>query len=69
MRESGRPVLHTAKGRSETRYGSMSRTVTLPPGANEDEVTADYTNGMLTVSVGMGREKTEEKHIEVKHGG
>ncbi|GAA2899427.1 hypothetical protein GCM10010524_34300 [Streptomyces mexicanus] len=43
--------------------------MTLPPGANEDEVTADYTNGMLTVSVGMGREKTEEKHIEVKHGG
>ncbi len=32
VRESGRPVLHTAKGRSETRYGSMSRTVTLPPG-------------------------------------
>lgn len=57
------------KHRSEIRYGSMSRTVTLPPGADEDDVTADYTDGMLTVSVGMGRERTEEKHIEVRHGG
>jgi HSP20 family molecular chaperone IbpA len=57
------------KHRSEIRYGSMSRTVTLPPGADEDDVTADYTDGMLTVSVGMGRERTEEKHIEVQHGG
>jgi HSP20 family molecular chaperone IbpA len=57
------------KHRSEIRYGSMSRTVTLPPGADEDDVRADYTDGILTVSVGMKREKTEEKHIEVKHGG
>jgi HSP20 family molecular chaperone IbpA len=56
------------KHRSEIRYGSMSRSVTLPPGADEDDVRADYTNGMLTVSVGLGREKTQEKHIEVKHG-
>jgi HSP20 family molecular chaperone IbpA len=56
------------KNRSEIRYGSMSRSVTLPPGANEDDVKADYTNGMLTVSVDLGREKAEEKHIEVKHG-
>ncbi|MFB7596174.1 Hsp20/alpha crystallin family protein [Streptomyces sp. NPDC056160] len=56
------------KHRSEIRYGSMSRSVTLPPGADEDDVRADYTNGMLTVSVGVGREKTEERHIEVKRG-
>ncbi|MGI5133259.1 MULTISPECIES: Hsp20/alpha crystallin family protein [unclassified Streptomyces] len=55
------------KNRSEIRYGSMSRSVTLPPGANEDDVEADYTNGMLTVSVGLGREKAEAKHIQVKH--
>ncbi|MER6126410.1 Hsp20/alpha crystallin family protein [Streptomyces sp. NPDC001795] len=56
------------KNRSEIRYGSMSRSVSLPPGANEDDVKADYTNGMLTISVGLGREKAEAKHIEVKHG-
>jgi HSP20 family molecular chaperone IbpA len=56
------------KHRSEIRYGSMSRSVTLPPGADEEDVRADYTNGMLTVSVGLGREKAQEKHIEIKHG-
>ncbi|MEU6370460.1 Hsp20/alpha crystallin family protein [Streptomyces sp. NPDC046931] len=56
------------KDRSEIRYGSVSRSVTLPPGADEDDVRADYTNGMLTVSVRLGRETAEAKHIEVEHG-
>ncbi|WP_405876886.1 Hsp20/alpha crystallin family protein [Streptomyces sp. NBC_01136] len=56
------------KNRSEIRYGSMSRSVTLPPGANEDDVKADFTDGILTVSVGRASEKAEEKHIDVKHG-
>lgn len=56
------------KNHSEIRYGAMSRSVTLPPGADEDDVTADYTDGMLTVSVGLGAEKTEAKHVEIKHG-
>ncbi|MFF3518113.1 Hsp20/alpha crystallin family protein [Streptomyces sp. NPDC002573] len=55
------------KNRSEIRYGSMSRSVSLPPGANEDDVEADYTDGMLTVSVGLGRRKAEARHIEVTH--
>ncbi|MFJ9867549.1 Hsp20/alpha crystallin family protein [Streptomyces sp. NPDC101165] len=56
------------KNHSEIRYGAMSRSVTLPPGADEDDVTADYTDGMLTVSVGLGAEKAEAKHVEIKHG-
>ncbi|MFJ8361846.1 Hsp20/alpha crystallin family protein [Streptomyces sp. NPDC093984] len=56
------------KNRSEIRYGSLSRSVTLPPGADEDDVRADYTDGMLTVSVGLGQKKAEAKRIEVKHG-
>nr|BFD81814.1 alpha-crystallin HspX [Streptomyces sp. Xyl84] len=56
------------KHRSEIRYGSMSRSVPLPPGADEDDVRAECTNGMLTVSVGVGRPRTEERHIEVKRG-
>ncbi|GAA3784752.1 Hsp20/alpha crystallin family protein [Streptomyces chiangmaiensis] len=55
------------KNRSEIRYGAMSRSVTLPPGTDEDDVRADYTDGMLTVTVGLGREKAEAKHIEVTH--
>jgi HSP20 family molecular chaperone IbpA len=42
--------------------------VTLPPGADEDDVKADYTDGMLTVSVGMGAEKPSAKHVEIQHG-
>ncbi|MFJ8789850.1 Hsp20/alpha crystallin family protein [Streptomyces sp. NPDC102462] len=56
------------KNRSEIRYGTMSRSVTLPPGADEDDVRADYTDGILTVSVGMGSEKAEARHVEIHHG-
>ncbi|MFF7125609.1 Hsp20/alpha crystallin family protein [Streptomyces sp. NPDC016566] len=55
------------KNHSELRYGEMSRSVTLPPGADEDDVKADYTDGMLTVSVGLGAEKAEAKHVEIRH--
>ena len=32
-----------SKGRSEFSYGSFSRTVSLPPGADEDDITATST--------------------------
>ena len=46
------------KHRSEFRYGSFSRSLQLPSAANEDDITAGYRDGILTVSVGL---KTEEK--------
>ncbi|MFJ9863862.1 Hsp20/alpha crystallin family protein [Streptomyces sp. NPDC101165] len=55
------------KEHSEIRYGAMSRSVTLPPGADEDDITAEYSDGMLTVSIGLGAEKPEAKHVEIKH--
>lgn len=55
------------KNHSEIRYGAMSRSVTLPPSADEDDVKADYAKGMLTVRVGLGTDKTEAKHVEIKH--
>jgi len=56
-----------SNGRSEFSYGSFVRTVTLPPGASEDDITAGYDKGILTVSVGVN-EKSEPaaKRIEVK---
>lgn len=42
--------------RSEFRYGSFERTVQLPPGATEDDVTATYTDGVLEVRVPVGPE-------------
>ncbi len=36
---------------SERQYGSFSRSFRLPPDADEDKVTADLKNGVLTVTV------------------
>ncbi|MGD0066887.1 MAG: Hsp20/alpha crystallin family protein [Streptosporangiaceae bacterium] len=55
------------KHRSEFRYGSFTRSLPLPPHVNEDDVTASYAHGILTVAVGMHSEKKEAvKKIEVK---
>jgi HSP20 family protein len=54
------------KHRSEFRYGSFSRTVTLPANADEGAITANYRDGILTISVGLKTEqKTSAKKIEV----
>ena len=39
------------KNRRELHYGSFTRTVTLPPGARADAITASYTDGVLEVRV------------------
>jgi HSP20 family molecular chaperone IbpA len=48
-----------AKHRSEFRYGSFSRTLELPPGADAGDVTAEYANGILTVRVALKGEQHE----------
>jgi HSP20 family protein len=42
--------------RSEFRYGSFERTVPLPAGATEDDVTATYNDGVLEIRVPVGPE-------------
>lgn len=37
--------------RSEFHYGSYTRTLKLPPGANESDITAAYTDGVLEIRV------------------
>ncbi|MEU2856827.1 hypothetical protein ACIQWL_20955 [Streptomyces mirabilis] len=39
-----------------------------PVGGIGIDAQADYTDGMLTVSVGMGAEKPSAKHVEIQHG-
>ena len=57
------------KHRSEFRYGSFSRTLTLPVNADEEAVTASYNDGILTISVGLKAEhKVSAKKIEVVKG-
>jgi HSP20 family protein len=37
--------------RFERRFGTFSRSVTLPAGVNEQDIKADYTNGVLEIRV------------------
>ena len=55
-----------SKGRSEFSYGSFERTVTLPQGADEDDIKASYDKGILTVSVGVSEPKKTEKKIAIE---
>jgi HSP20 family protein len=56
-----------AKGRSEFCYGSFTRSVTLPAGANKEDIKATYDKGILTVDVAVPKQAAAaEKHIEVK---
>ena len=55
-----------SRGRSEFSYGSFVRSVALPAGANEDDITATYGKGILTVSVGVSETAPAEKHIELQ---
>ncbi len=52
-------------GRSEFSYGTFVRTVSLPTGANEDDVKATYEKGILTVSVPVTEAKAGGKQVKV----
>jgi HSP20 family protein len=52
-------------GRSEFSYGSFVRTVSLPAGADEEDVTATCDKGILTVSVAVTESKPAEKHVPI----
>jgi HSP20 family protein len=54
--------------REEIRYGSLSRTLPLPPGCGETDVSADYTDGILTVRVPLAAEKPEVTRVPVTRG-
>jgi HSP20 family protein len=56
------------KAHSEFRYGSFSRRIPLPPGADEDHIQASYDKGILEIVVGMKQKKGKqaEKKVAVK---
>ena len=51
--------------RSEFRYGSFERTMPLPKGSTEDDVSATYTDGILEIRVPIDREADTTKHIPI----
>jgi HSP20 family protein len=52
---------------SEREYGAFQRSFRLPPDAQADDVTADFTNGVLVVKVPKaGPPKERTKKIEIR---
>jgi HSP20 family protein len=49
----------------EHRFGSFSRTVTLPEGVDTDKAEASYENGILTITLPK-REEVKPKSLKVK---
>jgi HSP20 family protein len=47
---------------SEFRYGTFSRSVTLPAGVTQDDVQASYQDGVLEVRVPMPAEPVSRSH-------
>jgi len=53
--------------RVERRYGGFSRSFTLPSTVNAEDVSADYTNGVLKIRLGK-RAEAKPKQIKVSVG-
>jgi len=55
--------------RHEMRYGSFTRTLPLSEGATEDDIKADYRNGVLEIRVPVAQPavQAEPKKISVSH--
>lgn len=53
------------KEHSEFRYGSFTRSITLPEGIKEEDISASYDKGILTVTAPLGERTTTARRIEV----
>ena len=51
--------------RVERRYGTFSRSFSLPPTVDATRVSADYRNGVLTITLPM-REESKPRQIKVE---
>jgi HSP20 family protein len=54
--------------RQEIRYGAFNRTLPLPPECGEDDVTAEYTDGILTVRVPKAAVKSATTKVPITRG-
>ena len=51
------------RGYSERRYGSFERRITLPQDVDEDACSADFSDGVLTITLPVNAEKARGKRI------
>ncbi|MBS2965036.1 Hsp20/alpha crystallin family protein [Actinocrinis puniceicyclus] len=57
-----RSETHEGRGHSEFRYGTFTRTLRLPEGAKQEEVTAEYKGGIMTITVPVEKEAKPATH-------
>lgn len=55
-------------GRSEFRYGTFHRTITLPPGTQEESISAKYHDGILEITMTLGEPVHTSKTIPIAIG-
>jgi HSP20 family protein len=56
-------------GYSERSYGRFERRVSLPPNIDEDQCSADFRNGVLTVTIPRSEAKARGRRIPLGSGG
>lgn len=68
--ERKREQEETGKGfyRSERSYGSFSRSISLPEGAQSEQARANFNNGVLEVSIPCPESKTKGRQIPIETG-
>lgn len=74
--DNGALVIHSERreekherGHSEFRYGAFTRRLALPEGADESNVSARYTDGILEVTVPVSEKRAEARAIPVQRTG
>jgi HSP20 family protein len=50
----------------ERYYGAFRRSITLPAGIDESDISADYDNGLLEITVRGGAAAAEPRRIEIR---
>jgi HSP20 family protein len=60
---------HKEPHRSEFRYGSFDRSLTLPERADTEHITARYEKGILEVSVPVTEAKPEGRRVKIEQAG
>ena len=54
---------------SERRYGHFYRSIPLPEGAQLDKASAEFTNGVLKVSIPIPKAEHKRREVPVHEGG
>ncbi|WP_020524799.1 Hsp20/alpha crystallin family protein [Catelliglobosispora koreensis] len=52
-------------GRSEFRYGTFHRSVTLPAGTKEETIKASYANGILEITMKVAERGQHERSVPI----